>query len=136
MSNLSPIREGETLDPGIAATVLYLRGGGFDTFTSCQGGEGHAFNMPTIRINPHGDMGETEKRLAEYLIKGGYSGFYIKQINSYQTEPVPWVVEGDNWPQSFIEVEFWFWGEESTFDQITRLILKEHKEAWDKLVDL
>jgi hypothetical protein len=126
---LSPIREGETLDPGIKDLVFYLREGGFDTITSCQGGRGHSFSMPTIRINPHGDMGEVEKRLAEWLTRGGYSGYYIKQINSYQTEPLPWIVGGEL-PTSFVEVEFWFWGYE---ESISAKAFRHLEELWQKL---
>lgn len=38
------------LDTGIRAYVLALREGGVETFESCQGGEGHPFPEPTVRI--------------------------------------------------------------------------------------
>lgn len=39
------------LDPGIRSYVLALREGGVETFESCQGGEGHAFPVPTVRFD-------------------------------------------------------------------------------------
>lgn len=92
------------LDPGIADVVIYLWQGGFDTFSSCQGGPGHAFHWPTIRINSGSlDLDTLENRVAGWLIKGRYSGFYIKRVNAYQNEEKPWLPDR----QSFIEVEFW-----------------------------
>lgn len=44
------------LDAGIRDYVLALRSGGIETFESCEGGEGHAFPEPTIRL--HGGAGE------------------------------------------------------------------------------
>jgi hypothetical protein len=41
------------LDLGIRKAVGVLRAGGVETFESCEGGEGHAFTVPTIRF--HGD---------------------------------------------------------------------------------
>ena len=38
------------LDPGIAKTVIALRAAGVETFESCEGGEGHTFDVPTIRF--------------------------------------------------------------------------------------
>ena len=39
------------IEPNIAPVVKELRDVGLDTFTSCDGGDGHAFKMPTIRIS-------------------------------------------------------------------------------------
>lgn len=50
------------LDAGIYAFVRLLRAHGVETFESCQGGEGHAFRVPTIRF--HGGVGEGWKALA------------------------------------------------------------------------
>ena len=41
------------IDPGIRKAVLILRSAGVETFESCEGGNGHAFDVPTIRF--HGD---------------------------------------------------------------------------------
>lgn len=38
------------LDPGIRRAVLILRRGGVETYESCDGGDGHAFQEPTIRF--------------------------------------------------------------------------------------
>ena len=39
------------MDPGIRKAVLILRRGGIETFESCEGGPGHAFDQPTIKFN-------------------------------------------------------------------------------------
>lgn len=95
----------EPLDPGIVPVVELLRQAGINTFSSCQGGEGHMFATPTVRITPIDpqNMSGEINRIAQLLASAGYSGYYLKQVEAYQTEPVPW------WPrrQSFIEVEFW-----------------------------
>lgn len=44
------------LDAGVREYVLALRLHGFDTYESCEGGPGHAFNLPTVRF--HGGPGE------------------------------------------------------------------------------
>lgn len=95
------------IDEGILPVVMVLNDAGFDTFSSCQGGEGHAFASPTVRIklpaSARGMAVEAEiGRMAEVLIEAGYGGFYIKHIRSYQ-------LSGEWQPDSqpFIEVEFW-----------------------------
>jgi hypothetical protein len=50
------------LDSRIAPFVEALSDAGFETFESCQGGEGHAFPEPTIRF--HGDRSEGLRALA------------------------------------------------------------------------
>jgi hypothetical protein len=50
------------LDPGIAPYVEALSDAGFETFESCEGGEGHAYPEPTIRF--HGDRSEGLRALA------------------------------------------------------------------------
>lgn len=46
------------LDPKIRASVNLLRTAGFNTFASCQGGLGHAFKVPIIRmaVVPNSDI--------------------------------------------------------------------------------
>mgnify|MGYP003648090844 CR=1 FL=1 len=39
------------LDKGIAAAVHILREGGLCTIESCEGGSGHPFSEPTVRIS-------------------------------------------------------------------------------------
>lgn len=97
------------LDPGITDLVHLLRREGFDTFTSCQGGPGHAFEHPTVRIqptDPHKMQPEID-RLAGVLSVNGYGGYYLKAVYAYQNDKIPWQVP-DN-PQCFIEIEFWLY---------------------------
>lgn len=53
------------LDPGIKRAVDVLRGGGIETFESCEGGEGHAFPEPTVRF--YGGPGAGWRALAVCL---------------------------------------------------------------------
>jgi hypothetical protein len=53
------------LDPGISRYVEILNDAGVETFESCQGGDGHAYPVPTIRF--HGDRGEGLRALAVAL---------------------------------------------------------------------
>lgn len=38
------------LDKGIEGAVRILQAAGIETFESCEGGEGHAYRVPTIRL--------------------------------------------------------------------------------------
>ena len=51
--SVSPVKV-EGLDPGIEHAVTLLRAAGFETFDSCESGEGHAFHKPTIFF--YGDL--------------------------------------------------------------------------------
>jgi hypothetical protein len=99
----------EGLDPGIADAVHLLRRHGIPTFASCEGGEGHSFQHPVIRIHTRhifryrGDVPVRPAAIAKILTGAGYGGFYIKRVDCYQTTAEPWQPE----TQSFIEVEFW-----------------------------
>jgi hypothetical protein len=50
LSELDEIGLLEGLDDGIREYVRCLRSNGVDTFESCEGGAGHAFAEPTIRL--------------------------------------------------------------------------------------
>ncbi|MGV9005348.1 MAG: hypothetical protein ACOH1H_01280 [Brevundimonas sp.] len=56
------------MDPRIKPMVDALLVEGVETFESCQGGEGHAFPEPTIRL--HGDRSEGLRALAIAQRKG------------------------------------------------------------------
>lgn len=56
------------LDPGIRDAVLILRGGGIETFESCDGGGGHSFLEPTVRF--HGDSWAGYKAFAVAMENG------------------------------------------------------------------
>lgn len=112
----------DSLDPGIRDVVVLLRENGFRTFTSCEGGEGHAFEKPTVRVALAGNtfaydnspvtvissevgdfLAYLERNVVKCLVEGGYCGFYTKIVQSYQRSPEPWFPE----TYSFLEVEFW-----------------------------
>lgn len=50
------------LDPGISLVVKILMENGIKTFESCQGGHGHAYNVPTVCFE--GDQTEGYKVFA------------------------------------------------------------------------
>jgi hypothetical protein len=54
-----------SLDEGIARFVDVLDAAGIETFESCQGGDGHAFDIPTVRF--YGERGEGFRALAAAL---------------------------------------------------------------------
>ena len=56
------------LDPGIRDYVLILREAGIETFESCEGGNDHSFQEPTIRFS--GDRGEGFRALALAMQRG------------------------------------------------------------------
>jgi len=93
------------LDQEIAWIVMLLRDNGINTFTSCQGGEGHSFSAPTIRIIPTdvNFMQPDVDRIARVLSGAYIGGYYLKQCYSYQSGPQPW----GRADQHFIEIEFW-----------------------------
>jgi hypothetical protein len=56
------------LDAGIAAAVEILKAAGVETFESCEGGEGHAYPIPTVRF--HGERPEGFRALAAAMQHG------------------------------------------------------------------
>lgn len=56
------------IDAGIARAVDALQNAGVETFESCEGGYGHAFNEPTVRFN--GDHSEGFRALAVVMKEG------------------------------------------------------------------
>ena len=95
-----------TLDAGIAPVVELLRRKGFNTFASCQGGPGHAFERPTVRIEPDNlyQMLSEVGEIALVLSEADYCGYSIKQVNAFQDEATPWIGQPG---LNYIEVEFW-----------------------------
>lgn len=65
------------LDPGIARAVHVLRAAGIETIESCQGGEGHPFPEPTVRLV--GGPGEGFRALGE-AIRAGLSPRSIARV--------------------------------------------------------
>jgi len=57
-----PSDSADALDPGIDPFVRALREHGIETFESCEGGDGHAFAVPTVRF--HGGRSEGWRALA------------------------------------------------------------------------
>ena len=56
------------LDRGIESAVLALRSAGVETFESCQGGNGHAYPVPTVRF--YGNKAEGMRALAAAMNNG------------------------------------------------------------------
>ena len=96
------------LDLGISEVVNLLRECGVSTFSSCEGGKGHAFSKPTVLVKPTNPYNSAVTRkdilqISSVLSSAGYSGYYIKQVDAYQSQSYAWQPR----QQSFIEVEFW-----------------------------
>src|SRR5712692_4150402 len=75
------------LDSGIKEIVLSLYKVGFRTYASCQGGKGHCFSLPIVRMLP--DEGktaaETHIRLLKFMINLGIVGYTISCAYEYPT---------------------------------------------------
>jgi hypothetical protein len=59
---------GSEIEQGIRYAVDVLRAGGIDTFESCEGGEGHACALPTVRF--HGGAYEGYRAFAVAMERG------------------------------------------------------------------
>lgn len=88
------------IDPDILPLVELLNANGFPTTSSCQGGEGHAFPRPTIRIDPQGDCEGTATRLSRFLLGRGAHGFSISRVHYHQKSEAPETY-------SYVELEIW-----------------------------
>ncbi|MFC1597633.1 hypothetical protein ACFL5Q_06830 [Planctomycetota bacterium] len=71
------------LDDGIRDTVVLLQQGGFRTFTSCEGGRGHALQHGTIGIELEGAYSTFQKRLVRFLRSQGMAHFTISLVTDY-----------------------------------------------------
>lgn len=89
----------ENLDKGISDLVNLLVDNHFNTFASCQGGLGHSFEYPTVRLylDKFSTLEKTEKRIRIFLLKSGYGGFYTKIIRYAILKEIE---------ENFIEIEF------------------------------
>jgi hypothetical protein len=68
MRSINNLPHDHIIDPGIARAVTALQAAGVETFESCQGGAGHAFNEPTVRF--HGGQAEGFRALAAAAAAG------------------------------------------------------------------
>lgn len=77
----------EEIDEGIRDLVVDMNKEGFLTFTSCQGGEGHAFLSPFIGLFPRKDktMDEERRAIIVFLSKRGDTGYEVKQCYQVRT---------------------------------------------------
>lgn len=93
----------DELDDEIRPRVRLLNRLGFTTVGSCQGGEGHAFDLPAVilRPGPSQTLGELAGRLAHRLIRTGHCGFQVEVVYAYQQAPQPWAAG------SYVRVVFW-----------------------------
>ena len=74
------------LDDGIRKTILLLRNAGFKTFTSCQGGRGHAFQHETIGLTLEGRYADFEKRLVRFLHAQGMRNFSLSLTTDFTSD--------------------------------------------------
>jgi len=57
----------QDVDTGIRPIVELLNEAGYETFMSCQGGEGHSSLRPVVGIFVHGDYFEFREKFVEFL---------------------------------------------------------------------
>ncbi len=88
------------IDDKIVGLVKFLNAKGFKTIGSCQGGPGHAFSLPTVRIKKLSEL-ENIVGISGTLTNMGVHGFSVKTVNMYQKEPYQPL------PESYIEIELW-----------------------------
>jgi hypothetical protein len=74
------------LDPGIRDAVLLLWKAGFKTFTSCEGGRGHAFQHETIGLELDGGFAEFRRRLVKFLRSHGMRCFTVSLVTDYHQD--------------------------------------------------
>lgn len=86
------------LDVGIVDFVKNLQHAGFKTTGSCEGGDGHAFAVPTVQLDAQGDLPGTRQRVILWLgmrsMCATVSERYICQRNRVM-------------PESYVEIELW-----------------------------
>lgn len=70
------------VDAGIKEVLQLLLDAGYETITSCEGGEGHCFDRPTVGIKLQGEYFEFRDKLAKLLMRQ-YSHFSINHKTSY-----------------------------------------------------
>ena len=94
------------LDSGIRNAVQILNDHGFETWESCQGGDGHCFEMPTIRF-----WGEEFDLIRAYKICENYNlnvfeahrVYRCVDIGTNSTRSCP---NGDMWDIPFNQITF------------------------------
>lgn len=79
----TPDGEEIEVDAEIAETVQWLWKHNYQTISSCAGGSGHQFEMPTVTLKHHT---YDSYALASVLILGGAQGFTIIRYSEYQKE--------------------------------------------------
>lgn len=76
-----------TIDPGIIDVVNMLRANGIDTSSSCEGGDGHQFPMPTVLFDI--DAYDDIFHVKDLLIANGYRHFTYCVCRRYYNEYTP-----------------------------------------------
>ncbi len=74
------------LDAGISDAVVLLNRSGFKTFTSCEGGRGHALQHETIGLELEGSYATFQKRLVRFLRSHGMEHFTISLVTDYHPD--------------------------------------------------
>jgi len=101
-----PINDWSFIDKGIRPVVELLNKYGFKTFESCEGGEGHCFNEPTVRF--YG---------SEFDLIRAYELCALHKINVYEARRTYRKTDiykdvnngesiGENWDEPFNELTF------------------------------
>lgn len=88
----------DELDTGIRPLVVELRAAGFDTFAFCEGGDGHGFALPTVRMESRVPA-LTRVLLVAHMVEHKRGGYEIHEVYEYQSKSIPW--------RSHVELVVW-----------------------------
>lgn len=96
------LRDPNGLDPGIIDIVIGLREDGFRTFSSCEGGNDHAFVYPTVLLytQPFQSLTDLVEDFVHWASNQGHKYFDIHEVRRYNSHAE---IVSDYW----IHVEFW-----------------------------
>ena len=85
----------EELDPGIREVVIALNEAGFKTTASCQGRDGHSFQLPTVNFDPATDTDQLKK----WLYKNTENGWTLSDVHYAFSEK--------RFERMYYQVEWW-----------------------------
>lgn len=100
------LKDFSQLDKGIVDAVIMLNRHGFETWESCEGGEGHCFEFPTIRFwGTEFDLIRAHRVCENYGLKIYQSSriYRTTEISTGDLYPCP---NGKVWDVPFNEIQF------------------------------
>ncbi len=85
----------DELDPLVVPLVRVLHDAGIPTSSSCQGGDGHMMDFPTVisRVGHPTSLQGLRFRCLEALLAAGWHGFTLEEVRLYQNKRKPMLDE-------------------------------------------